>query len=888
MEIQKNNEPPKWIMHFFRWFCHPDYAEDIEGDLHEKYERLQQEHSQRKANWHFFYVVLTLFRPSLIRPISFNLSFIRPAMLKQDLKISYRNLVKNKSYAAIKIGGFAIGIAAFLLIVLFVQNELEYDQHYAKGDRVFRLLNKTTNPDFQFKKWTSFSPPVQQILKEDYPEIEISGRMIARDWYNAGDNQFRRSDEKQNNYEDGFVYVDPELLDIFEISMIYGDRASALSAPMTIVLSKSKADKYFPNENPVGKTIVLNENAEKTYTIGGVMDDFPSTSHLEFDFLITLVEEEFWEGEQTSWCCQNYDVYMRLKPGTSSTALADKLIALRDDYMIPYLVKRENKFADVLEKHRSFVLQPIGDIFLKSEGTFDNHKHSDYSIVRLFGIIAIFILLLACINFVNLFTAKSANRAKEVGVRKVVGSFKLDLIRQFLTESTLYSAISVILGAALAAQAMPFFNELTSKTLVFPIMEWWFLPGLLALALIIGLLAGAYPSFYLSAFKPIDVLKGNLSRGAKNSRMRSAMVIFQFTTSIILVISAFVVYNQMQFILNKKIGFDKDNMLMIQGAYTLGDKTDTFKEELKRLPMVDMVTNSSYFPVDGTSRDNNSFWREGRKKIDEGISGQAWWVAENYISTMKINLLEGRNFSHEMAGDSAAVIINQKMVEKMGLENPLGQQIHNWRTWNVIGVVEDFHFENMEHDIRPLVFFRSTGRASIVAAKIKTEDMASALVAITNLWDKFMPNQPIRYSFMDERYASMYENVKRTRDVFTVCAILAILIACLGLFGLATFMAEQRNKEVCVRKILGASVSNLYRLLTTSYLKLVFVSLLIGAPISWYLMNNWLANYSYRIDIVWWYFIGAGVFVALIALLTVSQQALKLSFSNPADYLKNE
>lgn len=879
--------PPKWTLCFFRWFCHPDFAEDIEGDLHERYDRNIQKTSRIKANWTFFWAVISLLRPNLIKPITFHQHLIHPAMLRQNLKIGYRNLLKNKSYSALKIGGFAIGIAAFLLVTLYVQDELSYDQRYEQKDRVYRLLNVSSNPDFKINKWTSFSAQIGQLLNEDYPEIEKAGRLIVREWYLAGDNQFRSTDSKQNNYEKGFAYADPELLDIFEIPMIYGNHQNALSSPKSIVLSKRKADKYFPNENPIGKTIILNDNVEQPYTIGGVMENM-SASHMEYDFLLTMVDVEFWPGEQTSWCCQNYDAYMRVKPGTDIAKLEQKLLAIRDDYIIQDLIKSENPFAEVVKNHRTFELQPIGDIYLKSKGAFDNFRHGDIRMVQLFGAIAVFILLLACINFINLFTAKSANRAKEVGVRKVAGSFKIDLIRQFLTESVLYSSISVILGTALAVVTLPYFNQLAGKSLELPIAAWWLLPGLALLALIIGFLAGIYPSFYLSAFKPIEVLKGNLSRGSKNSKLRSSLVVFQFTISIILVVSAFVVYNQMQFILNKQIGFDKEKMLLIHGASTLGEKTDAFKEEIGRLPMVESVTNSNYFPVDGTSRDNNEFWIEGRQKIDKGVGGQAWWVAENYVPSMKINLLKGRNFSQEMAGDTAAVIINQTMASKLGLEDPLGKQIRNWRTWNVIGVVEDFHFETMRRDIRPLVLFRGRGSASIVAARIKSEDMSGALSAITGIWDQFMPNQPIRYAFLDETYADMYDDVERTGNVFATCAGLAILIACLGLFGLSTFMAEQRSKEISVRKILGASIGSLFQLLTLNYLKLVLISLVIGIPISWYIMQEWLANYSYKIDMVWWFFAVSGALVAGIALLTVSRQALKLSYSNPAKFLKSD
>lgn len=888
MKTTDQISPPNWLLSFFRWFCHPDYAEDIEGDLLERFAIQADELGVKKAQRKFAVEIVQLFRPGLMKPIKILPNYYHPAMLQSNLKIGFRNLLKNKGYSSIKIGGFAIGVAAFLLIALFVQDELKYDQHYVQKDRIYRLLNVSTNPEFEFNKWTSFSAQIGQLLNEDYPEIETAGRLIVRDWYLAGDNQFRKSDDRQNNFEVGFAYGDPSLLDILEIPMIYGDHESALASPFSMVISKEKADIYFPNENPIGRTVILNENTEQPYTIGGVMENMTS-SHLSFDFLLTFVDVEFWNGEQTNWCCQNYDAYLRVKPDIDIPALEKKLMSIKEDYMLAHLIKTENQFAEIMREHRTLELQPIEDIYLKSSGYFDNHQHSDFKMVKLFGAIALFILLLACINFINLFTAKSANRAKEVGVRKVAGSFKGDLVRQFLTESTMYSGISVVLGAALASTALPYFNQLAGKSLVFPIGTWWFIPFLLLVALVIGLFAGIYPAFYLSSFKPINVLKGSLSKGSKNSKLRSSMVVFQFTTSIILVVCALVVYDQMQFILNKEVGYNKERMMMIHGTFTLdNEKTDVFKEELMRLPMVESVTNSNYFPVDGTSRDNNEFFIEGQEKTMKGVGGQAWWVAENYIPTMDINIVEGRNFSQEMAGDSAAVVINKMMAEKLGLKDPIGKQIRNWRTWNIVGVVEDFHFENMKQKIRPIAMFMGRGNAAIIAARIKTEDVSEAVASITKVWDKFMPNQPIRYEFMEDSYANMYEDVQRTGNVFTVCAALAIFIACLGLFGLSTFMAEQRSKEISVRKILGASSASLFQLLTANYIKLVFISLLIGIPISWYMMQAWLENYTYRIDVAWWVFALSGLLVAAIALITVSRQALRLSFSNPAKFLKDE
>lgn len=874
-------------MRFFRWFCRRDYLEDIEGDLNERFSQLIDEFGVSGAKRRFAWEVLLLFRPSMIRSLDSFPLLNRPTMLKHNLKIGYRNLLKNKTYSAIKIGGFAIGIAAFLLILLFIQDEKSYDQHYVEQDRIYRLVNVSSNPDFKINRWTAFSAQFAPLLKEEYPEVEEAGRMILRDWYLAGENQFRKIEDTRNTYEENFAYADPQMLDILEIPLLYGTKEKALSQPNSLVISKKKAEQYFPGEDPVGRTIVLNDFEEKPFTIGGVMDELPK-SHLELEFLITLVDVEFWNGEQTDWCCSNYDIYVRLRPDADTEALEEKIMAIRDNYMIRYMEDTENAFADVIREHRTFDLEPVGDIYLDTETFADKNLTGDGKTIRLFGIIALCILLLACVNFINLFTAKSANRAKEVGVRKVVGSFRSDLIRQFLTESILYSTISVVVGTILAVAALPYFSQIAGKELTLPFLSWYLIPSLVILALVIGCFAGIYPSFFLSAFKPMDVMKGKLSRGSKSPWLRNSLVTFQFTTSIVLVISALVVYQQMQFILHKDVGFEKDQIVMIQGAYTLGDKTDVFKEELQKLPMVEAVTNSNYFPVAGTNRDNNQFWIEGREKIDEGVGAQAWFVAENYIPTMEIQLLQGRNFNSAMAMDSAAVVINETMARKLGLEDPIGKQIRNYRAWNIVGVVKDFHFDNMKQEIRPLAFFRGRGSASVVAARIKGEPSVVAMTAIRKVWDKFMPNQSMRYAYMDESYAEMYKDVDRTGNIFATCAILAILIACLGLFGLSTFMVEQRSKEISVRKVLGASVQQLFATLTANYIQLIILSFLLGGPVAYYIMKSWLENYIYHIDMVWWFFAVAGLAVAVIALLTVSRQAISLSLASPAKYLKSE
>lgn len=886
MKLKSNkNIPPRLAQQFLLWFLRGDLVEEVLGDLDERFFATLHKKSLFRARVEYWCQVFNYFRPFAIsRSKLINSNYY--AMFQNYSKIAWRNLFKNKMYSFIKIGGFAMGIAACLLISLFVKEELSYDKFYENGDRIYRVINEYDD-NSESDKWTAHPAQIAQVLEEHFPEIEKAGRLVPFDWGLAGNNQFRTAGQTQNNYEEGFAYADQKLLEILQIPLVYGDLAHALDQPNSIVLSKRKADKYFPNEDPVGKTVILNEDESTPFTIGGVMENFPSNSHLQFDFFVTLTEVEFWPGEQTNWCCSNYNPYILVRKGTDPRQLEEKLLFIRDNYIVPHLRKTENQYADEEQKYLSFSLQAIGDVRLKSKGIDDIIPHGDIQVVWLFAAIASFILLLACINFINLSTAKSANRAKEVGLRKVVGSFRRDLIQQFLTESIFFSGISVVFGTMLAVTFLPYFNVLSGKSLIFPWMEWWFIPLLILVIIVIGFFAGIYPSLYLSAFKPINTIKGSLSKGSKGSRLRNATVVFQFTTSIILIVGAFIVYRQMEYILNKELGYDKEQVVMIRGANTIGDKLAPLKNELLRLSEVKNVAASNYLPVSGTKRDQNQFWQEGRNKLDKGVGAQAWWVDPDYINTLGMKLLEGRGFSKEMASDSSAVIINRTMAKKLGLENPVGKRIMNWRTWTIIGVVEDFHFESIKGGIGPLCFFRGT-HGSILSVKVQTENMSGALKSITAVWDKFMPYQPIRYTFLDETYARMYDDVQRTSRIFTSFAILAIVVACLGLFALSAFMTEQRRKEVSIRKVMGASLGSLFQLLTLNFVKLVLISLIIAVPIAWKMMQKWLEDFDNRTEIRWDVFLLAGIIALAIAVLTISYQSVKAALTDPVEGLRSE
>jgi putative ABC transport system permease protein len=876
--------PPKWALRFFRWYCNDHLVEAVLGDMLELYARRYDSLGKRTADLLFVWNVILFLQPFAIRRRSGSTQTYHIIMFSNYFKIAWRTMSRQKMYTFIKIGGFALGLATCMVIALFIQHELSYDKQYTHGGNIYRVYNVDSGPDGG--KGTAFPAMVASILKRDYPDVEESARLIPYNWFNAGNNLVRTSDTAQNTYEEGFAYADQALLNILEIPLVYGDPKQALAKPNTIVISRRKAARYFPKENPVGKTIILNEDKSKLFTVGGVMEDFAATSHLQYDFLISLTDVEFWQGEQTSWCCWNYNVYLKLRPDADPREVEKKFLSMRDTYYVNYLQEKGDQSWTDVKKYHTFSLQPVGDIHLLSDGIDDAIPHGDIRYIWLFGGIACFILMLACINFINLSTAKSANRAKEVGLRKVVGSLRSYLVRQFLTESLLFSFISFALAVVIVWMALPYFNSLAGKTLTIPWTDWWLPPLLGASAIIVGVIAGIYPSFYLSAFKPIDVLKGSVSRGSKSSKLRSAMVIFQFTTSIVLIIGTFIIYKQMNYMLNTKIGYDKEQVIMLQGANTLNSQQQlTLKNELLKLSIVENVTASNYLPVEGTKRDQNQFWREGKSKEEKSVSAQAWFVDTDYIPTMGMKLVAGRNFMQELASDSQAVIVNQAMMKAMGYKNPLGERIMNRRVYTVVGVVEDFHFENMKGEIQPLCFFRGN-RGSILSVKLKTKDMRQAIGSVTKVWNKFLPHQPIRYSFLDESYARMYEDVQRMGNIFGSFALLAIIVACLGLFALSAFMVEQRNKEISIRLLLGATVNNIFGLLTQNFVKLVLISFVLAVPLAWYMMTQWLADYKYKIEISWDVFMLSGIMAVVIALMTISYQCLRAALTNPANSLR--
>lgn len=886
---KKYQQPPKIFLRFFRWYCRTKLVDRIEGDLLEEYHHRVTKIGKQKSDLYFIIDVLLLLRPDIIRPIKGITPVNHNAMLKNYFRISWRNLLKNKMYSSIKIGGFAVGVSACLVIALFIKEELSYDKQYSP--QVYRVLAVITE-EGDLKKGVAFPAPMANALKEDFPEIVEAGRYNNSELFGAGASEVRPDGTKDNAYDEGFVFFDQALVNMLELKFIYGNPEKALSQPNAVVITKRKADKYFPNENPVGKSIIINNQAERPKVIGGVIEDFKTTSHIQFDFLIGTEGLEFWNGEQQEWGASNYTTYVKVQEGVDIHALekkvGDEVIAR---YFVPMMLRDGMPQTEVdkffKEKKAHLELQPLTKIHLYSAGMDDNLVHGDIRIVWLFGGIACFVLLIAVINFINLSTARSANRAKEIGLRKAIGSLRSNIVSQFLHESVLFSLISFVIGLALAGLLLPYFNMISGKSILLPWMEIWFIPSLLGVALAIGILAGIYPSFYLSAFKPIQVLKGNLTRGSKSSVMRSTLVVFQFTTSIILIVGTLVIYRQMNFILNTKVGFEKEQVLILQGTNTLGGQVVAFAEELRALPSVAEVSTGAYLPVRGSKRNGNGFWNEGKVNIDPAVNSQFWRIDPYYLNTMGIKLAEGRNLSLDIASDSSAIIINKKMAKALG-GNMLGKRITNYAgLWTVIGVVDDFHFESLREDIQPLGMALGFD-ASALAVKLKSGNMSANIQALTKVWDKFAPHQPIRYGFLDERYAAMYADVQRMSRIFTSFTALGIVVACLGLFALSAFMVEQRSKEISVRLILGASVNSVFNMLTWNFVKLVVVAFLIAAPVAWYLMNQWLQDYAYRTEVSWDIFVITGIVAILISIVTISYQSLRAAWINPVQNLRSE
>ncbi len=807
-------------------------------------------------------------------------------MFKNYFKVAFRNLWKSKTFSFINILGLATGLCCFLLIALYVLDELSYDRFYANADRIYRI-----NADIKFGGNELHIPESSDMmgatLKKDYPEIEEYTRI----YNNNGNKLVKKGNEYINEFN--VAHVDSTFFTVFQLPAIEGDTRTALNEPNTVVITEVVSKKYFGTTHVLGKTLETNDDSSTIYKITAVIKDIPQNSHFRFDFLFSMKNVDYRWGQYLS---NNFHTYLLLKKGADYKALEKKFPQFIDKYLLPQAKQfmQINSMADFEKAGNklAYSLTPLTKIHLYSDRQFEIRPSGNIQYVYIFSAIALFILLLGCINFMNLTTARSANRAREVGIRKVLGTQRKGLVLQFLTESTLMVFLSMIIAITLAYLVLPLFNDVSGKAMsLHSLFSPLILPLLIALPFIVGILAGSYPAFYLSFFRPIEVLKGKLSSTGGNGRLRSALVVFQFAIAIILIIGTIVVYSQLNYIQNKNLGFNKDQVLIVNDAYALQQNIKPLKNEMLEQQGVVSGTISSFLPVSNSSRSDNSYSKEAVSDSKNSFNMQSWRVDYDYIKTMGMELKQGRNFSKDFGTDSSAVIINESAAKFLNYDDPVGKKIYsldsNPVAYTIIGVVKNFNFESLHKDVGPLGFFlgRSPG---MISFKVRPADLPAILKTVESKWKAMAPGMPFSYRFLDESFAEMYSAEQRAGKIALTFSVLAIFIACLGLFGLATFIAEQRTKEIGIRKVLGASVNGIVQLLSKDFVKLVVIAFVIASPIAWWAMHKWLQDFAYRIDLKWWIFLTAGIAALFIAIVTVSFQAVKAALTNPVKNLRTE
>ena len=807
-------------------------------------------------------------------------------MFSNNFKITIRNLWKHKVFSAINIFGLAIGIATCLLITLFVQNEFSYDRYNTKADQIVRVTFRGKMNGGEIKE-ANVMPPVAQAFKKDFPEVLDATRIrnIGMPRITYGDKMFR---------DNSMAFVDSNFLNVFTLLLIDGNVKTALLQPNTVIISKAAAKAYFDNENPVGKVLSLKDN-NTSLTVTGVFNEVPVNSHFHFDLLASM--STLPEATQNDWMISNYYTYLVLPKGYDYRKLQAKLPAEADKYISPQLQKAMGISMSQFRKSGNdigFVLQPLKDIHLHSDLTGDMEPAGNSQSVYIFGAIAIFVLLIACINFMNLSTAGASKRAKEVGIRKVLGSAKLQLVRQFLLESLLLTGVALLIAVALVYLSLPLFNSLAGADISIQLKHnAWIIPALLAFGLFTSILAGSYPAFFLSSFNPIAVLKSGFTSGKKSVSLRSSLVVFQFFIAVGLIIGTIIVYRQLSFMQGIALGYDKNQVAIIQESYWLGNNQQAFKQELLQDPRVLSVSSSGYLPA-GNSNVNN-FLIYADNNSTQLVNTLRYEVDNNYIPTLGMQMSVGRNFSSQYGTDSTAVIINETAARTFGWNQyAIGHTVTRQdndgtkRTYHVIGIIKDFHFKSLHQLITPLVMTMNTTDNSNIIVKVKAKEAQGLLSSMKVKWDHLTTQSPFTYSFLDDRYNNTYKAEQNVGRILIIFSSLTILVACLGLFGLTIFTSEQRRKEIGIRKVLGANTAGIVSLLSKDFLRLVIISIVIAVPVSLYTMNKWLQDFAYRITISWWMFALAGGTAVCIALLTMSYQSVKAAVANPVKSLRTE
>ena len=800
-------------------------------------------------------------------------------MLRNYIKVIIRNVGKQKAYTFINIAGFAVGLATCILILLYVIHELSYDKFHSNADRIYRI-GVEGNLSGENVKYPLSNLGTGPAMLKDYYEVESFTRLY-------GLPRIPIKYDQNNFFEERLAYVDPQFFEVFSFSLIQGNPKTALEAPYSIILTRDMAEKYFGDDNPLGKQLKLNNRYD--YNVTGVIENFPENSHLKVDFLCSI--ETFYvinDRDVEEWTNFNNYTYLLLRENVSTEAFVSKFPAFIDNYL-PNLKK-------LLGGELNYFIQPLTDIHLHSNLGYEMPGNSDIAYVYIFSAIALFILLIACINFMNLATARSAGRAKEVGLRKVMGAEKLMLVKQFLVESMLTCVVSLIVALGLIRLALPFFNSISGVKLRIPFGEVpWLIPAFIGFTLITGLLAGSYPAFFLSAFEPANVMRGTLKSGAGSNKFRSVLVVVQFVISITLLSGTSIMLNQLRFMKNKNLGFNKENVIVIPIMdQSIRERIQEIKSEIRSHSDVIDVCAASDLP--GNYPDYSAFVPEGyaleQTQLMHRINGDT-----DLITTLGMKIIAGRNFSTEFSTDPEdAIIINQAAAKKYGWDDPLGKKIGFFagndmkevRYRNVIGLVQDFHVRSLHDKILPLLFTNESDYLGEIAVRINSGKVSGVLGFLKEKWTKLDPNRPFDYYFLDRNFNQQYQSDESLQKIISYFTLFAIFIACLGLYGMASFMAERRFKEIGIRKTLGASVPNIVFLISKDVVKLIIIANIIALPIAYYVFHRWLESFAYRTQISALTFLVSAVLVFFIGYSTTAYQSIKAALLNPVDAIRAE
>jgi len=817
-------------------------------------------------------------------------------MIKNYLKVAIRSLVKRKGYTFINVFGLATGMAVCLLIVLFIQSELGYDSFHKNGKNVYRVVLDRKYPG----RSTSYSiipSSIGESIQHEYPEVLQSTRLFDV----VGNGSFFIKIADKVFEEKKVLLADSNFFSVFTANLVQGDAATALQKVNTAVITETTAKKYFGSAAAaMGKSFGTDDDVH--FMVTGVCKDWPESAHFTFDILMSSVSFPF--TRQPNYTGFSAHTYLLLNPNNSPAALEAKFPHIIDKYVSSAIAKNFNMTYEQFQQAGNgyhYYLQPLTKIHLISDLEAELKPNGSIRTIYIFSVIAIFILIIASINFINLSTARSMERAKEVGIRKTFGSEKKSLIAQFLIESVLVSLFSIIIAMVFIALLLPLFNKVAGKELsIGYFLDPLRIALLLLFSVVVGLIAGLYPAFILSSFKPILVLKGKFKSNKYGMALRNGLVVFQFAISVILIICTITVNRQMQYMLGDKLGFKKDHIIDIQRADLLDQKTQSFKNEVVALPGVENISGTTAIP--GQAGFFGITWQAVGSGAKEPMTGRSLIADDQFAAVLDIKLKEGRFFSKEFLTDSLAVVLNEKAVEELGLKNPIGARVsttdENFNARNgdpylytVVGVIKDFHFQSLHQKITPLVFASSSkfgNRSPALVVRVKADNFSASLASIEKLWKKFVPERPFHYDFLDRTLADQYLAEITMQRIFTIFSVLAIFIACIGLLGLAAYATQLRMREISIRKILGASAGSIISMLSKDFLRLIIISFVVAFPLAWWGMHAWLQNFAYRTSISWWVFLLSGAIAALIALLTISFQAIKAAMTNPVTALRTE